>query len=103
MTSGAHHVHRAIGRDPVKPRAEIGPRLKSAELAVGAQKALLDNIFGILFVSHHPEGELEHPPAVLLDERPEGLLVSLTRSYERGRPIAGVHLSHLRRLPPQNG
>jgi hypothetical protein len=38
------------------------------------------------------KGELKHPPAVLLNQRPERFLVSLTRPYQRSRPVAGVHL-----------
>jgi len=92
MASCAHHVHRAVGRDAVQPRAEVGSSLKPAELAIRPEKAFLHDILGILFVSHHAEGELKHLPAVLLDECPEGLFVPLTRPYERGRPVAGVHL-----------
>jgi hypothetical protein len=92
MAAGAHHVHRTVGRDPVQPGAEVRPCLKPSELAIRTEKAFLHDILGILFISHHAEGKLEHLPAVLLDECPEGLFVSLTRSNERGRPIAGVHL-----------
>jgi hypothetical protein len=92
MASCAHHVDRTVGRDAVQPRAEVCACLKPAELAICTKKAFLHNILGILFVSHHAEGELKHLPAVLLDECPEGVFVSLTRPNERGRPVAGVHL-----------
>jgi len=92
MAAGAHHVHRAIGCDAIQPRAEIGSGLKAAELAKGAEKTFLHNIFGILFVSRHAEGELKHSAAVLLDQRPERFFISPTRPNERGRPVAGVHL-----------
>ena len=92
MAAGAHHVHRTVGRNAVQPCAEVRPCLKPSELAIRTEKAFLHDILGILFVSHHAEGKLEHLPAVLLDERTEGLFVSLTRPNERGRPVAGVHL-----------
>jgi hypothetical protein len=92
VTARPHHVHRTVGRNAVQPCAEVRPCLKPSELAVRTEKAFLHDILGILFVSHHAEGKLEHLPAVLLDECPEGLFVSLTRPYERGRPVAGVHL-----------
>jgi len=92
MAAGAHHVHRAIGSDAIQPGAEVGPGLKSAELAIGAEKTFLHNIFGILFVSRHAEGELKHSAAVLLDQRPERFFISLPRPNERGRPVTGVHL-----------
>ena len=40
-----------------------------SELPVGADEAFLHDVFGVLLVARHPEGELKGAAAVAFDER----------------------------------
>src|SRR5256885_1095695 len=83
-----HQIDRAVRRDAVQPRAEIGARLEPAELSIRAEKAFLDHIFGILLIAGHPERQPENTPAVPLDERAKRLAVALAGTGQDGCSLA---------------
>src|SRR5262249_60204644 len=60
----AHHVHRAVGRDPIQPGAEVRPRLEAAQLPIRAEETHLEHILAILLVAGYPLVQSEPQPAV---------------------------------------
>jgi len=84
-------VHGTIDDNAIEPRAEVGARLESPDLAVGAQKALLHDVLGVLLVAGHPQGQDERTVAVLLHQRTKRVIVASTGAGEDGGRVAGVH------------
>ena len=86
----ANQVDRAVHRDPVQPGAEVRPRLEPAQLLVGLQKRLLDDVLGVLRVAGHPVRQPIDSAAVALHERPKSFAISVAGQRDGG----GVRLRH---------
>jgi len=89
----AHQIHRAVRDNPLQPGAEVRARLEAAELSIRAKKTLLNHVFGILFISRHPEGQPEHSPAVPLYERAKRVAVTLAGTGQDSCSFGRVHHS----------
>src|SRR6185436_12804812 len=50
---GPYVLHGAVGDDAIQPSPEMRTRFKTSQMPVGAQKALLDDVFRILRVAGH--------------------------------------------------
>jgi hypothetical protein len=62
----------------------------SNRLPVRLQEGLLDDVLGILGIAGHPVRKPIHGTAMTVDERPEGLAVTVPRQ----RDGSGVRLRH---------
>src|ERR1039457_6626978 len=63
-----------------------------AQLFVRSQKSLLDDIFGVLFIPGHPEGQPEYTPAMAFDEDTKRVAIARLRSNDCGA-VAFFHLA----------
>jgi hypothetical protein len=80
----------------MKPRM-TARLIEAAEMPIRAEEALLNHVFGILFVAGHSEYQPEGIPAVPLHERAKRVVVALAGSGQDGRCFARSHLTSLRR------
>ena len=79
-----NQVDRAIHGDAMQPGPEVRPRLESAQLLVGLEKRLLDDVLGVRGIARHPVRQPIDSPAVALDERPERVAISVPRQRDGG-------------------
>ncbi len=75
----AHQVERAVRGDAVKPGAETGPLIEPRELPVGAEKAFLHHVFGVLLIASHTISQPEQRTAMALHQHSERVGIPGTR------------------------
>ncbi len=80
--SRIQEVKRAIHRDPVNPRAEVRPELKTLQAFVSPQKRFLDELFCILLITGHAVDHAKDAAGMAFDQNAECV------------PVAGQDLRH---------
>jgi hypothetical protein len=91
-----------VERDPVQPRRELRPFLKTSEAPPRAEKHLLCNLVGLLFAEAEAPERPEDTRRVHRDQLREGILVPGTRSPNKLmlRDRRGTHRAVIPREEP---
>src|SRR5579884_1293304 len=83
-------------RDPEQPRRKLRCRLVARSRFVHAQKNFLRELFRNRLVLHHPEQEVDHRPAMPLQQQSKTGLVPLPDlQHQFGVPLQGSHRHHM--------
>ncbi len=88
--AAAQLLQRGIDRDPMQPGREGGAAIELGERSPGLVEGLLRRVFGQRDVAGDPPAQLEHRPAVQLDQLAEGAGIATAGGIEY-RGGVGAH------------
>jgi hypothetical protein len=72
LRPAALHIEDVIGDDPVEPRAKLAFALEGAELSHHFDQHFLGNLFGVLRLKDHADGNVVDPRLMPQDEFLQG-------------------------------
>jgi len=88
-----HEVNREIGDDPIQPGEERRSAVEGIKSAVNAQKCLLNDLTGILFIAQQPERDREGTPLVALNQLLEREFIAFLGAFDEDTILLRFELS----------